>query len=679
MKKKPLLVALMLQISLLAFAQIPNPGFENWSHNSFPAYDNPDGWGTVNDQTAIIGVNTVQKESSVVHSGSYAVKLETFFISFANETAPGITGTGTFNTNTRNIDGGFAYTQRPTHLSGWYQYSPATGDNCDMSIELWRWNAGVRETIATGTFTNSSAVGSYTRFAMQLSYQSANSPDSAQIILSSSNTSNPVQGSVMYVDDLEFLTLNPLAADKDSTNAYCAGACDGSASVTPSGGMAPYTYAWGASAGSATDSSVTGLCPGSYSVTVTDAFGSSVSATFNITTVNVLTAPSMSSTNENCGQSDGTATATPTDGTGPYTFAWDANAGNQTDSTATNLGSGNYHVTVSDANGCTVSGTATVSNSGGLTASISAREPYCHGDDSGYAVVVASGGTPGYTYLWDANTGSQTGDTATGLYAGSYSVTVSDNVGCSYVQNVTIGEPDSLSAVLDIDSVGCNGDTYLVCRAVGGTGTLQVSWNTNSLGFFEVAFESGNYCVTVTDSNGCSYVVCDSIFVPDSLSLSLTASDATTNGGNDGSVNATASGGSGALTYTWSNSGTGASITGLSAGTYTVTVTDNNGCSKVDSATVSEPVGIDEQPETKINIYPNPTGDIAILQIADPNELLSISMYSASGKLVHEYTSADWTQQTSLVLDLSEATPGVYYVKFISHQNSQTLKLLKLE
>jgi hypothetical protein len=180
----------------------------------------------------------------------------------------------------------------------------------------------------------------------------------------------------------------------------------GSASVTPSGGTAPYTYLWAPSGG--TGSTATGLGAGTYTVTVTDANGCSTTASATVTeppqlTVAVTTTPST------CGNANGSAVATETGGTGPYTYLWTPN--NTTSGTLSNVVAGSYQITVTDANNCTASAIATVNNMGNPVATIVASDSVsCFGGNDGFAAAGASSGTGPYTFTWsNADTDSLAG------------------------------------------------------------------------------------------------------------------------------------------------------------------------------------------------------------------------------------------------------------------------------
>lgn len=334
---------------------IPNAGFENWTTSGFPAVENPNQWGTLNGSTAIISVFTVTKTSGAdAYSGNHAIRLISRFISFANATAPGMATTGTINTNTQAVEGGFVYTQRPNALTGWYKANPQQGDKGSVEIKLWRRVGGVEEVIADSKLDFTTTVSTFTKFVLPINYLSSATPDSARIILFSSDGANAVQNSELIIDELSFLfcpTANVTTTDETSV-----GANDGTATVNVTGGATPYSYAW---ATSATTQSISGLSPGNYCVTVTDDNGCNVEA------CGIVSSPSCagfsvtsSATNETvAGNNDGSITTSTNGGNAPFTYQWSTGA---TTDELTNLSPGNYCFTVGDATNCLVSDCITI-------------------------------------------------------------------------------------------------------------------------------------------------------------------------------------------------------------------------------------------------------------------------------------------------------------------------------
>ncbi len=382
---------------------------------------------------------------------------------------------------------------------------------------------------------------------------------------------------------------SPMANINMVINTSC-GQSIGSIQASGLGGLPPYTFLW---SNSATTASISNLPSASYTLTVTDANGCEGVQVATISDAGGPVISLMTSANANCGQSTGSATVTVSSGTPPYNFDWQDNLTNtvSTTNTATGLAPGSYNVNVSDANTCQTNLTVVIGDNPGPTVSQgTVIGTSCNGGADGSATATVTGGNIPYQYSWS---NSQTTATATGLSVGSYSVTVTDNLGCTETLGVSISEPAMLNAsagaTVDPSCAGSN-DGSATVNATGGTGGLSFEWNdaNGQLGATAINLPAGNYVVSVTDSNGCLATVGYTLTDPTAISLS-TSSVQPTCFGSIGSATANASGGTGALSYLWNdtNNQTTATATGLAAGTYIVSVTDMNGCVTTASETLS--------------------------------------------------------------------------------------------
>ncbi len=373
------------------------------------------------------------------------------------------------------------------------------------------------------------------------------------------------------------------------TNVKCTGSSTGSATATASGGTVTYTYLW--APGGNTSSNATGLSAGTYTVTVTDKNGCTATANAVITQPATALSVTTTTTTTTCGGSTGTAKATPAGGTGAYTYAWAP--GGQTNQTATGLSAGTYTVTVTDANGCTATATATVTVSGGgETVTISSvTNVKCNGGNTGSLGTTVTGGTAPYTYLWTP--GGQTGSNATGLSAGTYTITVTDKNGCVATASATITQPTALTVTVATTSANCGASNgSATATASGGTTAYTYLWTPTSItSSTATGLSAGSYTVTVTDANGCTATASGSVTNLGGPTITISSqTNVACFGGKTGSINTTTSGGTSPYTYSWAPSGqTTANITGLSATTYTVTVTDKNGCIATASTTITQP------------------------------------------------------------------------------------------
>ncbi len=223
---------------------------------------------------------------------------------------------------------------------------------------------------------------------------------------------------------------------------------------------------------------------------------------------------------------------------------------------------------------------------------------YCKGDSTGSASVTAIGGSESYSYLWN---NSQTTSTVTGLIAGTYTVTITDNNGCiiPIIKSVTITEPELIlnANITSQTNVYCKGDSTgsATITATGGSGAYSYLWNNSQTTSTATGLIAGTYTVTVTDNNGCTIPIIKTVTITEPtiiLNANITSqTNVYCKGGSTGSATVTATGGSGAYSYLWNNSQTTSAATGLIAGTYTVTLTDNNGCTipVLKSVTITEP------------------------------------------------------------------------------------------
>ena len=236
------------------------------------------------------------------------------------------------------------------------------------------------------------------------------------------------------------------------------------------------------------------------------------------------------------------------------------------------------------------SGISCVTSNCSISATTSAVNLNCNGEANGSATVVGMGGTPPFSYAWDAATGNQTTATASNLGVGTYQVTITDALGCETFASAQLTEPTALGATVNDVNLLCNGDTNgsLDLMVTGGTPPYSYNWNGGlSTAEDPTGLGANAYNVVITDNNGCTFTTGASIFEPPLLSLTNISSTPATCGLNNGTATVSASGGSLPYTFSWTPGGQSApSISDLGAGSYSVVITDGNGCT-VNGTTVS--------------------------------------------------------------------------------------------
>jgi hypothetical protein len=381
-----------------------------------------------------------------------------------------------------------------------------------------------------------------------------------------------------------------LSATSAQSNILCFGDSSGTASVTATGGTPGYTYSWAPYGGSA--ATATGLASGTFTCTITDANNCTTTQTFALGDPLQLVSSALAQTDPLCnGGNDGTASIDVLGGTPGYTYLWSPSGG--TNAIETGLTAGTYTCVVTDANGCTTSQSFTITDPALLVATaVSQTNVSCNGGANGDATVSVTGGTPNYSYAWAPSGGSNA--TASGLTAGSYTCTITDGNNCTTTQTFNIIEPLALSVVFTSQTnVSCNGGSDGIASVVisGGTPGYAFSWApTGGTSGTASGLAIGSYTCTITDTLGCSVTQTFSITEPAALVSSITSTtNVTTCNGSDGAIDISVSGGSPNYTFAWSNGPVTEDVTGLTAGTYTVTITDANGCIVIDSASVTDP------------------------------------------------------------------------------------------
>lgn len=409
-------------------------------------------------------------------------------------------------------------------------------------------------------------------------------------------------------------------------NVSCNGGNDGIVTTNTTGGTSPYSYLWSNAQNS---SNITGLGAGNYSVTVTDVAGcmNSASATVNEPSPLIATA---SSYGIYCnGASTGSLNSFASGGNPPYNYSW--NTGQLTDSLY-GVAAGNYTVMVTDANGCSVPSSTTLTEPSALSATTNFTGTSCNGLCDGSATITASGGTSPYSFMW-SDPLSQTSATAGGLCAGNFSVTITDANGCPFVDSITISEPPVLTISTVTSNISCFGlnDGTCVITATGGTPgytylTTPGNYTTSSLS----NLSPGNYNLNVTDINGCTATFSINIVEPSALSATFSSNAESCNQAN-GALNTTITGGTSPFTFLWNNGATTQNINGLIAGSYSVTISDANSCTSMSTLTVVRDGIVTLNGLVQMQGNPVVSGQVTLYEVIDTTAYLPIAVSPIDG------------------------------------------------
>jgi len=329
---------------------------------------------------------------------------------------------------------------------------------------------------------------------------------------------------------------------------------------------------------------------------------------------------------------------------------------------------GEYSIIVSDNNGCQEPDTIVVDSGTVIQIAITnITHLSCFGDgNTGSITVDASGSAAPYTYNW--STGS-TVVTISNLGSGNYTVSVFDAGVCFNSTTISINEPDSITVTLTADSVSCFGlpDGIIQVAVSGGTAGYTYSWSNGITTTDLSSLSAGDYTLDVTDANSCLKSESTTIDEPEALVLILPPTiNASSSTSSDGSASVNPSGGTSPYSYNWSNGATTKDATSLSAGEYSISVTDANDC-----VATKNTVTVLADPDSTIsilelnkfvdfNIYPNPTSSILNIHLSEKTlKNANLTLYNMTGEIVLKQE----VDKIEMQLDLSNFTKGIYLLR----------------
>lgn len=441
-----------------------------------------------------------------------------------------------------------------------------------------------------------------------------------------------------------------------STPASSSGATDGTVTTTVKGGTAAYSYLW---SNSATTANLINVTNGTYSVTVTDSKGCKAATSAYVSVTGSPQIDSVKTIDPSChGSLDGKAEIWVSGGTGTYTYSWNTGA---TTKAVSGLAAGNFTVTVknSDGSGIAQTASATLNDPAALTTNYTTTPNRCNGDGTGAIDLTVSGGKLPYSYLWSNDS---TTEDLSGINGGTYSAVVTDAGGCkANTGNITLTQPPALSLTAIVKNMSCNGgyrDGSISLNVSGGTGTPSFAWSNGLTTSAISLLGPDTYYCTVTDANGCKITTAQTVTQPDPIVAAFTTTDVSCYGGNDGSATVSPSGGTSPYSYQWNDpsSQTTATAGGLSAGNYTVTLTDANKCQQSDSVAINQPVQLQASLGSK--------HDISCFGGSDGSIQVSVS----GGKAPYSYS---WTNGAT-TQNISGLQAGDYTVTVKDINNCST-------
>jgi len=470
-----------------------------------------------------------------------------------------------------------------------------------------------------------------------------------------------------------------IAAQISTVNISCFGAVNGMASVTLTGAGAPVTYSWN---NGATTATIANLAPGTYTVNILDANNCPATVQTSITEPATLTANAVASAETSFNGNNGTASLNPIGGVAPYTYAWSNGVSTQT---ITGLAPGNYVVVVTDANACTAQQSVTVAPYICLlTAQTIVSNASCPGTSDGALSLVLSNGTPPYTFLWNnGNTGNQ----AVNLLPGVYTVSVIDNHNCVVSDTLILGTNDLLAPVLSCPNnmYRCANDNMVDYELPTATDNCTILINSLQLesGLMPgAAFPTGTsvQVFSVSDEAGnqstCSFEI--QVYPPVQFENPLVSNDLGNQG--QGSIGLNFSGGTAPFTYSWTLDGqlvgTTQNLNNVYQGLYTVAMMDAFGCTyTLQGIAVSNTTAVKEPTWLQnVQIQPNPTNGLTQIVFETlPDALLTILVTDQTGRLIKRQISA---QESTVLLDCTDFSPGVYWVRFSTQEETGIRKLV---
>ncbi len=475
---------------------------------------------------------------------------------------------------------------------------------------------------------------------------------------------------------------NPLSDSIYFSDVLCYGTTTGTATIVGIGGVQPYTYIWEDTAGIviSTNSTINNIGIGDYYVTITDDNGCQIEDSLSIINTNTEIVVSHNVTDVLCfGDSTGVITENVSGGTPGYQYTWNNNAPNS--STITGLNANTYYLTVTDNVGCVALDTIEIINLNPplVITTLATNNITCYSGNDGLIDIDVTGGVANYSYWW--SNGLNTQD-AVDVIADTFTVIVTDNVGCTISDTWELTQPDEIIINSQFQNVSCYGGNNAAIQVdvTGGVANYTYTWQTsNGSGLVagqqnQTDLTIGTYNLTVTDANNCTKTETWTITQPDVLQI---ITDNTQNitcfGGNDGQINISVIGGVGSYVYNWQTVDGGGleqaqqDQPNLIIGTYNLTVTDGNNCTISDNWTLIQP--------PLLEVFTNP---INISCFGETDGEISISTNGGVPPYTYNWETNNGTGLVNTDQNQSDLTAGTYYLTVTDSHNCTNLNEIEV-
>lgn len=417
------------------------------------------------------------------------------------------------------------------------------------------------------------------------------------------------------LDTLTVAEPDSLLASAMVTDVDCAGEATGEVDLEWTGGTAPYQIAYDNGLVPGMDSSqVENIPAGTYAAALQDANGCTLDVLFEVAEPAPLSLQ-LAGMDALCADSlSGQVVALPSGGVQNYTYSWQNDGvAIGADSMLANIAAGTYRLELTDGNSCVAVDSITITEPDSIAYEILPSPASCAGLADGSVAVNASGGSGILTYNW-SDIGAGPADRS-GLSSGRYDLTITDENNCTVVDSFTVAQPEALLAATAATPTLCNGDTTGTATITpqGGTGPYTYLWADGQQDSVANALPAGPISVTVTDANGCIALDTVTVVEANELSLSFDPSDPLCEGTETGSITAVPDGGAGNYNFIWSDQQTTAIASGLMEGTYVLTLTDDNGCTLIDSIAITDPEALSASTSsTMATCLPEPDGSATV-------------------------------------------------------------------